>query len=107
VSAELVRIGDVEFFVEVSDGGGAQNVGVGDILSFDGVRDTVRAIGTELGGALRGLAISEASVEFGVSMSAKSGRLTGLIVEGDATASLKVMLTWQPATAAEGSARGE
>lgn len=107
MSEELVKIGEVEFFVQVREGGGAQNVGIEDVFSFDGVRDTVRAIGSQLAESLSGIAISEASVEFGLSMTAKGGRLTGLIVDGEGAASMTVTMTWQPTKAAEGSAPGE
>lgn len=40
---------------------------------------------------------TEATVEFGLSLTAKSGKLTGLVVEGDAAASLKVTMVWNSA----------
>jgi len=43
----LVRCGDTEFYVRVADGGGPATIGIGDALSFDGVRDTVEAIGSQ------------------------------------------------------------
>jgi hypothetical protein len=90
-----VRVGDVEFFVEVADGAGPRTVGLDEVLSFDGVRDTVEVIATQLAGAWEKVRPSEASIEFGLSLTAKSGKLTGLLVEGGGAASLKVTLAWK------------
>ena len=97
---ELVRVGDVEFFVEVADGGGPRNVGVADALSFDGVRDTVEAVAGQLAQVWDRVEPSQASVEFGLSLTAKAGKLTGLLVDADGSASLKLTLTWKAAGAA-------
>lgn len=94
---ELVRVGDVEFFVEVAGGGGPRTVGVVDALSFDGVRDTVEAVAGQLGQVWDRVQPSEASVEFGLSLTAKAGKLTGLLVDADGSASLKITLTWKAA----------
>jgi hypothetical protein len=96
--AELVRIDDAEFFVEVSDGGGPQTVGLNRALSFDGVRDTIRAVATQLHQAWQTVRPDEATVEFGLSLTAKTGKLTGLIVEGDGAASLRITMTWRSST---------
>lgn len=90
-----VRAGDVEFFVEVPEVQGVQTVGLDDVLSFDGVRDTIQVIGEQLTAAWEKVKPSEASVEFGLKLTAKSGRLTGLIVDGSGEASLTIKLTWK------------
>lgn len=90
-----VRVGDVEFYVEVPDVAGVQTVGLGDALSFDGVRETVRAIAEQLTAAWEEAKPSEAAVEFGLKVTVKSGRLTGLIVEGGGEASLMMKLVWK------------
>lgn len=92
---ELVRSGDVEFFVEVVDGGGPENVGLDRVLSFDGVRNTVEAVATQLSQVWDRVKPAEASVEFRLSLTTKAGRLTGLIVDADSSASLRVTLTWK------------
>lgn len=89
-----VRAGDVEFFVEVADGGGPHTVGLDEALSFDGVRDTIEVVAAQLAGVWDRVHPNEASIEFGVSLTVKSGKLTGLIVEGGGAASLKVTLAW-------------
>lgn len=91
----LVRVDDVEFFVQVASGGGPQTVGLDKALSFDGVRDTVQAIASQLAKVWQQVAPSEASVEFGLSVTARTGKLTGLLVEGDGAANLKITLTWK------------
>jgi hypothetical protein len=44
----LVRIDDVTFYAEVTDGGGPRPVELGEALSFDGVRSTVEAIAGQM-----------------------------------------------------------
>ncbi len=68
-------------------------------MSFDGVRDTVEALAAELAGVWQRVRPSEATVEFGLNVTAKSGKLTGLLVEGGGEATLKVTLTWGPGSA--------
>jgi hypothetical protein len=99
----LVRAGAAEFYVEVVDGGGPAPATLDEALSFDGVRATVEGIAAELSAAWERVKPSEASVAFGLKLTAKSGKLTGLIVEGGGEASLTVSLTWkQPATTVSG-----
>ncbi len=90
-----VRVGETEFFVEVADGGGPRTVGLDDVFSFEYVRDTVAAIGTELTRAWETIRPAEATVEFGLSLTVRSGKLTGLIVDGDGGANLKITLSWK------------
>jgi len=90
----LVTAGGAEFYVEVSDGGGPVTIGDASPLSFDGVRATVEGIATELAQVWQKVKPAEASVAFGLKLTAKSGKLTGLLVEGGGEASLTVTLTW-------------
>jgi hypothetical protein len=97
----LIRSGEAEFWVWVNDAGGPSPIGLGDALSFEGVRKTVEEIGLQLSAAWDQLSAawdqvkpSEAVVEFGLTLTAKSGKLTGLIVDGEGEGSLKVTLTW-------------
>jgi Trypsin-co-occurring domain 1 len=91
----LVRADGVEFFAEVAEREGPQTVGLNDVLSFEGVRETVTAIGKELSKAWDTVKPAEATVELGLKLAVKSGKLTGLLVEGGGEASLKVTLTWK------------
>jgi len=95
---ELVRIGDVEFYMEVAAGGPVTVDAGSGPMSFDGVRASVEAIAGELGRAWERVRPSEATVEFAVKVTAKSGKLTALIVEGGGEATLSVKLTWKDAT---------
>lgn len=85
----------VDFYVEVAEenAGTVGPIGIDTRLSFDGVADTIRAIGTSLTDAWEAVKPDEATVEFGLDLTAKSGRLSGLVVEGDGAASLRVRLT--------------
>ena len=91
----LVSADGVEFYAELAESGGPQTVGLDEVLSFDGVRQVVTAICKDLAKAWDAVKPAEATVEFGLNLTAKSGKLTGLLVEGGGEASLKVTLTWK------------
>ena len=91
----LVRAEGAEFYVQVADSAGPQAVGLDQVLSFEGVRDTVTAICQELAKAWEVVKPAEASVELALKLVVKSGKLTGLLVEGGGEAALKVTLTWK------------
>jgi Trypsin-co-occurring domain 1 len=90
-----VAVNGVEFYVEVAEQDGVGTVGLDDVLSFDGVRDTVEAIAGQLAGVWDRVKPAEATVAFGLKLVAKSGKLTGLLVEGGGEASLTVTMTWR------------
>jgi len=91
----LVRAHGAEFYVELADTGGPQAVGLDHVLSFDGVREAITAIGKELGKAWETVRPDEATVELGLKLAARSGKLTGMLVEGGGEASLTITLTWK------------
>ena len=96
----LVSAGGTQFYVEVADAGGPVTVrDGGGVLDFAGVRHTVEAIAGELTQAWAKAKPTEASVVFGLKLTAKSGKLTGLVVEGGGEASLTVTLTWKQSEA--------
>jgi Trypsin-co-occurring domain 1 len=98
----LVCAGGAEFYVEVADAGGPATIDDhGGVLSFGGVRATVEGIAAELVQAWEKVEPSEACVEFGLKLTAKSGKLTGLVIEGGGEASLRVTLRWQRPGAAD------
>ncbi|MEN8650818.1 CU044_2847 family protein [Streptomyces sp. 21So2-11] len=68
---------------------------LGHALAFDGVRECIEAVAAQLAQAWDQVKPSEATVEFGLSVTAKGGKLTGLIVEGGGAASLNIRLTWK------------
>jgi hypothetical protein len=105
----LVSAGGAQFYVELdeADTGPTTVDDRGGPLSFDGVRNTVEAIAGELAQAWAMVKPTEASVAFGLKLTAKSGKLTGLLVEGGGEASLTVTLTWkQPGMVSTGQADG-
>lgn len=70
-------------------------VGIGDILSFDGVEKSIEAIAERMTAALDHVKPDRAAVEFGVDVGVESGALTALLVKGTGTATLKVTLEWE------------
>jgi hypothetical protein len=74
--------------------GGAQDVGALDKLNLDGVAETIKSIADTLGGAIQTASPKKASVEFGLEVAVKGGKLVSLITEVGGTATLKVTLEW-------------
>ena len=72
-----------------------QPVGIGDVLSFDGVERSIEAIAARMTAALDRVKPDRASVEFGIDVGVESGALTALVVKGTGTATLKVTLEWE------------
>ena len=70
------------------------NVGIRDILSFEGVVDTIEALTDSLMNALRKASPDKATLEFGVDIGIESGALTSVIVKGTGTATVKITLEW-------------
>ena len=79
-------------------------VGIGEVLSFDGLSKSIEAIAERMTATLDHVRPDRAAVEFGVDVGVESGALTALIVKGTGTATIKVTLEWQhtEATKAEG-----
>lgn len=74
--------------------GGPGDVAFGGIPSFSDVTRAIRDIAAEINGALAIVAPKKATVEFGMQIALKSGKLTALLVEGSGSASLKITLQW-------------
>lgn len=91
----MVESGGTTFWVEVAEGSGVSTVSLDTAMSFDGVADAVTEIGRSLSAAWDAVKPDEASVEFGLKVTAKTGKLTGLLVEGGGEAALKVTLSWK------------
>lgn len=97
---ESVRVGETEFLVEIAETrGGVQPVGAQPTFTLDGVRDTIEAVASQVAEVWQKVKPDQASVEFGLSVAVKSGKLTGLLVEGGGTAALKITLTWHKPSA--------
>lgn len=91
----LVQSGDIKFYVEAENAGGSETVSAGGAMTLDGVRDTVEAIANQMSEVWDNVKPDEATVEFGIKVIAKSGKLSGLLVEGGGEAALNIKLTWK------------
>ena len=78
-----------------------QPVGIGDVLKFDGLAESIQAVAERISDALEKAKPHRAAVEFGVDVSVESGMLTGLIAKGVGGATLKVTLEWVRRTAGD------
>ncbi|MEB3119844.1 MAG: CU044_2847 family protein [Snowella sp.] len=84
---------NVSIFVQATDLGGEQRV-ANEVIDFQEVADTVEAIADSLVKTFKKVQPQKASVEFGVKVAIKSGKLTTLLVEGSGEANLKIHLEW-------------
>lgn len=109
VDSVPVTVDGVAFEVAVVDVAKVGPVGITEAFDFDAVRATIEAVAGQFTRVWERVRPDEATVEFGVSVKAKSGKLTSLIVEGEGEGTFKVTMTWKapPAsTAADTSDRG-
>jgi hypothetical protein len=65
-----------------------------DAFDLDGVSKTLEGIANAVRSGLVKVKASKTTVELGIDLAVKSGKLTALVVEGGAAASLKVTLEW-------------
>jgi hypothetical protein len=77
------------------EGRGARKVRWEDRFDFKGVADTLEGVAEALRSSLAKARPSNVTVELGVELVVKSGKLTGLIVEGEGKGSLTVTLEWE------------
>jgi hypothetical protein len=75
-------------------GEGATKVGALDRFDFAGVAGTLGGVGEAIQAAMAKAKPRTVKVELGIEMVLKSGKLTGLIVEGSGTADLRVTMEW-------------
>jgi len=90
----LVRAVDVDD----DEGEGSEKVGWADRFDFSEVTATLGGIAEALRSAVEQAKPERMTVELGLELAVKSGKLTGMLVEGSGTASLKVTLEWQRGT---------
>ncbi|MEU3185405.1 CU044_2847 family protein [Streptomyces sp. NPDC006923] len=76
--------------LEFSDTGFAEQVQA-RVESLQGV---VTSVARSLVGPLRAVRPDEVSVEFGIELTARSGKVVGLLADGEAKGAIKVTLTW-------------
>jgi hypothetical protein len=91
--------------VDLDEGGQvAEKVGWQDVFDFEGVSGTLEGIAQAVRSGLEKVTPSKTTVELGIELAVKNGKLTGLVVEGNASASLKVTLEWGGQAKADDSA---
>jgi hypothetical protein len=64
------------------------------VLNFGAAADAVEGIARHLSAVFESVKPDKASVEFGIQLSVKAGKLTALLVSGEGNASLKIGLHW-------------
>jgi len=97
-AAEVVLPGGASVQVRLADDaavGGFGSVGLGDKLDLDEALAQIGEVAALVRHKLVPLAPTKAKVEFGVSFTVQSGKLTALVFDGKGTASLTVSLEWQ------------
>ncbi|MCX4729538.1 CU044_2847 family protein [Streptomyces sp. NBC_01363] len=87
---ELARPGSGPSFTDIGAGNIADRVQA-RVESLQGV---VTSVARSLAEPLRAVRPDEVSVEFGIELTAKSGKVVGLLADGEAKGSIKVTLTW-------------
>jgi len=88
------KLGDETVLVRAVAVGGAQDVAMLGLPEFSDVTKMVESVGGSFYAALSAIAPKKASVEFGIEVAVKGGKLVGLLVDGAATATIKVTLEW-------------
>jgi len=82
--------------------------------SVESLHSLVTGVARSLAGPVRAVRPDEVSVEFGIELTAKAGKVVGLLADGEAKAGITVTLTWHggppepdaPAGPASGAAAG-
>lgn len=78
---------------------GAQKVSFTDGVEFGIIADAIVGLTDAIGGVLEKCKPTKASVSFGLEVTAKSGKLLALLVEGEGKGTLNVSLEWSKSTA--------
>ncbi|GAA2417660.1 hypothetical protein GCM10010433_16090 [Streptomyces pulveraceus] len=116
------RISGAEELARTGSGPSFADIGAGDIADrvqarVESLHGVVTSVARSLAEPLRAVRPDEVSVEFGIELTAKAGKVVGLLADGEAKGSIKVTLTWNgdgpppdpqlpappPATSAAGS----
>lgn len=75
-------------------GGTAEKVAWNDQFDFEHVSGTLEGVAQAIRSGLLKVKPTRTTVELGIDLAVKNGKLTGMLVEGEANASLKVTLEW-------------
>ena len=93
----LARV-QVEGPADVGAGAAVRRLAIADL------RETVEGVTQSVARALQRVHPDEVSVEFGVELALKTGKLTSVLAEGSGKASIKLALTWSSADRLRASA---
>ena len=95
---EVVLPNETVALVQVAEldgaGGPAEKVGWKDTFDLAQVSGTLEGISQAIRSGLDKVKPSKTTVELGIQLAVKNGKLTAMLVEGQAEASLKVTLEW-------------
>jgi hypothetical protein len=99
-TAMLAEIADIAPVVAGSDrqqlsGGMAEKM----VASFDLVSTCIKNVASEVQAAISTVMPTSTEIEFGLKISAESGQVLALLVDGSGEASLKIKLRWEKPTA--------
>lgn len=90
ISGDAEELGVREGELSFSDTGFTDRVEA----SVESLHALVTGVARSLARPLRAVRPDEVSVEFGVELTAKAGKVVGLLADGEAKAGIKVTLTW-------------
>ncbi|GGV78990.1 hypothetical protein GCM10015535_14700 [Streptomyces gelaticus] len=93
------RISGAEELAQPGSGPSFTDIGAGNIADrvqarVESLQGVVTSVARSLAEPLRAVRPDEVSVEFGIELTAKSGKVVGLLADGEAKGSIKVTLTW-------------
>jgi hypothetical protein len=87
-------------------GQAAEKVAWTDVFDFEHVSETLEGIAQAIRSGLDKAAPTKTTVELGIELAVKNGQLTGLLVNGQASTSLKVTLEWSRKPSADDPSGG-
>lgn len=106
-----VKLPDGEaIWVRLSDADEPQDVGLGDaveVMAAVGFDETIRTVAGNVHAALRSLRPDEVSVQFGVELTVKSGKLISVLTDAGDSATLALTVTWRSEDAGSTGGGGE
>ncbi|MFF8915205.1 CU044_2847 family protein [Streptomyces sp. NPDC015032] len=112
------RISGAEELAKPARGPAFTDIGYGDFADqvqarVESLQAVVTSVARSLAEPLRAVRPDEVSVEFGIELTAKAGKVVGLLADGEAKGGITVTLTWtgggppvDPAIPAQSGARG-
>lgn len=82
--------------IQVAAMGGRQDVAGGKIPDLQDVSKAIEGIVEAVAAPIHKAMPSKATVRFGIDIATEPGQLTALLVKGGGTATLEVILEWEP-----------